>query len=175
MADQESTEAEGKKKKPIVLIIVLLNIVLAAGAGAFMFLRGGNEPPPVEGEGAAEGGDDPGAAGKPKRTQAATARTQGILISFQPIVVNLNEPEGARYLKIQLVVELSNDNLQDLVEQAKPVVRDHFIRELSDLNFRQTMGNKSKLAIKRRLIKKFNESIGAEAALDIHITQFIVQ
>ena len=61
------------------------------------------------------------------------------------------------------------------MEEAKPIIRDHFIRELSDLNFRQTMGNKNKLAIKRRLLKRLNEAVGTDAAVDIHLTTFIVQ
>ena len=176
MAEEEAQGEEGKKKKPLLLIIVAVNVLLAGGAAAFIFMRGGGEAPPAEGA-PADGGSDPdgdGADGMSASGKGA-ARAQGPLVEFAPIVVNLNEPEGARYLKIQIFVQLANDKFSDDVERAKPIVRDAFIRELSDLNFRQTMGNKAKLAIKRRLLKRFNESMGADAAVDIHITQFIVQ
>ena len=37
------------------------------------------------------------------------------------------------------------------------------------------MGNKNKLASKRRLLKRLNEAVGTDAAVDIHLTTFIVQ
>ena len=179
MSEAEEKPAGGKKK-PLLLIIIGVNVLLGGGAAAFMMMRGGGAPEEAAGEhgAAAEGehgaagehGEDAGHGGPSK-----ASKVQGPLIEFSPLIVNLNEPEGARYLKIQVVVQLANDNYLDQVEHAKPIVRDHFIRELSDLNFRQTMGNKAKMAIKRRLIKRFNESVGVEAAVDVHITQFIVQ
>jgi flagellar FliL protein len=168
-----------KKKKPLLLIIIAVNVLLGGGAAAFLMLRGGHEAPPAEGDEHGEKGGDAHGDGHGDGEEPARApkngRQQGPLVEFSPIIVNLNEPEGARFLKIQVVVQLANDSFSDIVENAKPIVRDHFIRELSDLNFRQTMGNKAKLAIKRRLIKRFNESVGADAAVDIHITQFVVQ
>ncbi len=176
MAEKEQEDAPTqKKKKPILLIVIAANVLLGGGAGAFFFMRGdasaGSHGPPAEH--GTEGGDDGHAAASSGPIREA--KTQGPIVVFEPLVVNLNEPEGARYLKIAVAVQLANDKLVDSVEKARPVVRDHFIRELSDLNFRQTMGKKNKLSIKRRLIKRFNEALGTDAAVDIHITQFIVQ
>lgn len=177
----EETEATGeeqpeKKKKPIVLIIVAANVVLL-GAAVPLFLMGGDkEAAPVAAEhGEGEGEDGGGAEEGGEKPAAKEGAAKGPLIEFSPIVVNLNEPEGARYLKIQLHVQLASQKEADDVNDAKPIVRDAFIRELSDLNFRQTMGNKAKLAIKRRLLKRFNQSLGTDAGVDVHITQFVVQ
>ncbi|MEE9384477.1 MAG: flagellar basal body-associated FliL family protein [Nannocystaceae bacterium] len=168
MAD-ENPEGEPKKKgKPIVLILVAVNVLLGGAAAGFFFLRGNS------GGGHADAADDThsssSSAGPPRQ-----ARSRGPIVQFMPVIVNLNEPEGARFLKIALAVQLANDGLTEAVEEAKPVIRDHFIRELSDLNYRQTSGNKNKLNIKRRLIKRFNEAVGTDAAIDMHITEFIVQ
>jgi len=185
VAAKDEPESAPKKKKPILLIVIAANVLLGGGAGAFFFLRG-NSGAEAHAPNKGHGDDDGGHGDEGHGDEASTveshgshssrqARTQGPIVIFDPIVVNLNEPEGARYLKIGLAVQLANDKLVDAVETAKPVVRDHFIRELSDLNFRQTMGKKNKLSIKRRLIKRFNEALGTDAAVDIHITQFIVQ
>lgn len=182
MAEQSEGTGEEqpeKKKKPLVLIIVAANVVLL-GAAVPYFLMGGDEPeahPAAEhGE---EGGDEDGhgdeGGGHEEKAHAKSGSAKGPLIEFSPIVVNLNEPEGARYLKIQLHVQLASQKQADDVNDSKPIVRDAFIRELSDLNFRQTMGNKAKLAIKRRLLKRFNQSLGTDAGVDVHITQFVVQ
>lgn len=61
------------------------------------------------------------------------------------------------------------------VEQLKPVIKDAFIRDLSELNFRQTMGAKNKTVIKRRLLKRFNEALGADGGVEVLFTDFVVQ
>lgn len=175
-APGEEQEAP-KKKKPLVLIIVAANVVLL-GAAVPLFLMGGDdEAPPTAAQEEGEAGHGEAAEGDGHGEAAAAKKgaAKGPLIEFSPIVVNLNEPEGARYLKIQLHVQLASPKEADDVNEAKPIVRDAFIRELSDLNFRQTMGNKAKMAIKRRLLKRFNQSLGTQAGVDVHITQFVVQ
>ena len=182
VSEEQPSSEKPKKKMPIVLImIVTLNVLLGGGAATFFFLRNGGVEASSKGEqGEAEGSGESAVHTKAEdhgnnTTLHTTLEKQGPLITFPAMVVNLNEPEGARYLKIELAVQLANDKLVEAIEKAKPIVQDAFIRDLSDLNFRQTMGGKSKIAIKRRLIKRFNESLGTDAALDIHIMQFIVQ
>ncbi|TPV95486.1 MAG: hypothetical protein B7733_09545 [Myxococcales bacterium FL481] len=172
MAEETTEEEEPKKKKPVLLIIIAVNVLLGGGAAAFFFLRSAPPPPPAgeHGEHGEEAHAEP-EHDKPSRE----ARPTGPVVQFEPIIVNLNEPEGTRFLKIALAVQLANEKLTTPVDEAKPIIRDHFIRELSDLNYRQTAGNKNKLAIKRRLVKRFNEALGTEGAVEIHITEFIVQ
>jgi len=192
MADEE-TEDTPKKKKPLLLIILGVNVLLGGGAAAFFFLSGNASAGGGGGGGGHGGGHGEAAASDHGGGHGASddhggggggghggghgggAKASGPMVDFEPMVVNLNEPEGTRYLKIAFSVQLTNSKMADPVEAAKPMIRDHFIRELSDLNFRQTMGNKNKLAIKRRLLKRLNEAVGDDAAVEIHITQFIVQ
>ena len=177
MSEDNNEETEPKKGKPILLIIIAANVVLGGGAGAFFFLRGSGggdaHAKPAEhgaknehGAPAEHGGGGGGSAHAPK---------VGPIVELKPILVNLNEPEGTRYLKTSIAVQLVDDKSTDAVDKAKPVIRDHFIRTLSELNFRQTMGTKNKLAIKQKLLEQFNEAMGADVGTEIHLTQFIVQ
>ena len=172
MAEEESNEESGKKKKPLLLIIIAANVFVVGGAAAyFMSKDGGEAKAAVASE---EGGDSDGHGGEGD-AGSVPASGAGPIVPFDAMVVNLNEPEGARYLKIQIAVQLTNAKMTSVVEESKAIITDHFIRELSDLNFRQTMGNKNKLAIKRRLLKRLNEAVGTDAAVDVHLTTFIVQ
>lgn len=171
MAEEATEGEEPKKKKPVLLIIIAVNVLLGGGAAGFFFLRSAPAPAPAA---AGEGGHAEEAAAEAD-AGPRTARPTGPMVPFEAMIVNLNEPEGTRFLKIALTVQIVNDKLTQPVNDAKPIIRDHFIRELSDLNYRQTSGNKNKLSIKRRLIKRFNEAMGTDAATDIHITEFIVQ
>jgi flagellar FliL protein len=164
---QAAEETPKKKGKTLILIIVAANVLLGGGAAAFFVLGQG-------GGGAAEA--EPAAAGHDTADAAAQAAKSGAPISeFPPIIVNLNEPEGTRYLKTTIAIQLSNDKMQAELEQLKPVIKDAFIRDLSELNFRQTMGAKNKSVIKRRLLKRFNEAVGSEAGVEVLFTEFVVQ
>jgi len=164
MSEAVATEPKAAKK-PMLLIIIALVVIAGGGAAAFFMLGGGkssaNHGEVADGKSGGEGG------GKPVG--------DGPIAVLDPIIVNLNEPEGTRYLKTVIAIALSDDKVVAEVERLKPVIKDHFIRELSELNFRQTMGAKNKLAVKRRLLKRFNELVGPDAGTDVFLTEFIVQ
>lgn len=166
MAEAENSEDQPtKKKKPLLLIIVAINVVLGGGAGAFFMLSGGGG-----------GGDSHAPEGEHAPDAAAQAAKSGAPIAeFPAIIVNLNEPEGTRYLKTTIAIQLVDDKVASEVEQLKPVIKDAFIRDLSELNFRQTMGSKNKNVIKRRLLKRFNEAIGSEGGVEVLFIEFVVQ
>jgi flagellar FliL protein len=170
MSAPPASEPPPKKGKPVVLIVVLANVLLGGGAAAFFFLRGSASAAPPAGE----HGEAPHGEAAPAE-HSTTVKATGPIVEFRPLIVNLNEPEGARYLKATIAVQLVNDKATADVERLKPVITDHFIRDLSELNFRQTMGGKAKVAIKRRLLKRFNEAMGADVGAEAHLVEFIVQ
>jgi len=172
MSEAAAVASEPKAaKKPLLLIIIIALVVVAGGGAAAFFMLGGGKGSANHGEvadGKSDGGKSDGeGGGKPVG--------DGPIAVLDPMIVNLNEPEGTRYLKTVIAIALSDDKLVAEVERLKPVIKDHFIRELSELNFRQTMGAKNKLAVKRRLLKRFNELVGPDAGTDVFLTEFIVQ
>lgn len=182
MADAESSNQAPKKNKLLLFIILGVNVLLGGGAAAFFLLRddGGAPAAPTNpgggaGEGAHGDGGDGGGDGDAHGAAAEAAKSGAPIIEFPSIVVNLNEPEGTRYLKTTIAIQLVHRRLEAEVEQLRPVIRDAFIRDLSELNFRQTMGSKNKAVIKRRLLKRFNESLGSEGAIEVLFTEFVVQ
>lgn len=172
MSDAPATEAP-KGKKPILLIIIALVVVAGGGGAAFFLMKGGGgEHAP---EGAAAGHGEGGGEAPAGEHGARPAVGKGPIVELPALVVNLNEPEGTRYLKATIAIQLVDDKVTAEVDRLKPVIKDQFLRELSELNFRQTMGAKNKLAVKRRLLKRFNELLGSEAGTEIFLTEFIVQ
>ncbi|RMG97476.1 MAG: flagellar basal body protein FliL [Deltaproteobacteria bacterium] len=165
MSEPPNEETEAPKKKPVLLIVIVANVLLGGGAAAFFFLRGG--------------GDHAKAAGHEAKAEEHLAMPQpgavGPIVEMKPILVNLNEPEGTRYLKATIAIQLANEKLEPEVKKREAVIQDHFLRTLSDLTFRQTMGNKNKLAIKQKLLERFNDAMGTQAGTAIHFTQFVVQ
>jgi flagellar FliL protein len=165
MSEAVATEPKAAKK-PMLLIIIALVVVAGGGAAAFLMLGGGKGS-----ANHAEAGSDAKSEGDGNGKPVG----DGPIAVLDPMIVNLNEPEGTRYLKTVIAVALADEKVLAEVERLKPVIKDHFIRELSELNFRQTMGAKNKLAVKRRLLKRFNELVGADSGTDVYLTEFIVQ
>lgn len=173
VAEAESSESAPKKSKLLLLVIVGVNVILGGGAAAFFYLRGGGGSPPAAAAPRTSGEAVAGEDGHGAAVQAA--KSGAPIFEFPSIVVNLNEPEGTRYLKATIAIQLADRSLETVVEQLKPVIKDAFIRDLSELNFRQTMGSKNKGVIKRRLLKRFNESLGSEGGIEVLFTEFVVQ
>lgn len=169
MSEAVATEPKAAGKKPMLLIIIALLVVAGGGGAAFFMLGGGGGGKPA----AAAHGE--GGEGKPEGDGNGKPVGDGPIATLDSIIVNLNEPEGTRYLKTTIAIAVTDDKVLAEVERLKPVIKDHFIRELSELNFRQTMGAKNKLAVKRRLLKRFNELVGPDAGTDVFLTEFIVQ
>jgi flagellar FliL protein len=169
MSEAVATEPKAAGKKPMLLIIIALVVVAGGGGAAFFMLGGGGGGKPAAAA--------PGEGGEAKAEGDGSGKPvgDGPIATLDPIIVNLNEPEGTRYLKTVIAVAVTDDKVLAEVERLKPVIKDHFIRELSELNFRQTMGAKNKLAVKRRLLKRFNELVGPDAGTDVFLTEFIVQ
>jgi flagellar protein FliL len=163
MSNVDSEQAGKAKKSKLLVFIVGANVLLGGGAAAFFFLGAGSASSE-----ASDASHEPDAAAKAAKAGAPIAE-------FQPIIVNLNEPEGTRYLKVTIAIQLVDDKVASEVDQLKPVITDAFIREMSELNFRQTMGSKNKGVIKRRLLKRFNEALGAERGVEVLFTEFVVQ
>lgn len=155
-----------KKGKPVLLIVAAL-VVAGGGGAAFFVLR--------DSGGGGEATAPHGAAATSEDGEKSAASLQGPIAELPSLIVNLNEPEGTRYLKATVAISLSDEKFVKEVERLRPIIRDQFIRELSELNFRQTMGAKNKLAVKRRLLKRFNDLLGPDAGTEVFLTEFIVQ
>lgn len=183
MADAEQEKAP--KKSKLLLVIIAVNVLLGGGAAAFFLMRGSDGGGGAAAHGGAAsshgGGASAGGAGGEHGEEGAhgaaaeAAKSGAPIVEFPAIIVNLNEPEGTRYLKTTIAIQLAERRLEAEVEQLKPVIKDAFIRDLSELNFRQTMGAKNKTVIKRRLLKRFNEALGSEGGVEVLFTEFVVQ
>lgn len=178
MSDAAKNEAAPKKRGGmLILVIIAANVVLGGGAAAFFLLRGsgGDSGGGGGGHGAPSSGGHGSSAEGEHGAATHAAKSGAPIVAFPPVVVNLNEPEGTRYLKTTISIQLSERRFESQIEQLRPAITDAFIRELSELNFRQTMGAKNKTVIKRRLLKRFNEALGSEAGVDVLFTEFVVQ
>lgn len=146
-------------KAPKILVILLgLNVALT-GFVAFKVLT---LPPPTAASAEAEPAVDP--------------NVPGPLLSLDPFVVNLNDPENPRFLKVKLDLELKSEEiLAELDPNRMPIVRDDLMMYLSDLKLENIMGQEAKLKIKENLGARLAKHYGEGTVRRVLLTEIVIQ
>lgn len=156
------TEGDGSRKKSKLLFFVILGllIVLAGGGGFFAYTK---FLAPHRGQEA-------------KARQAAKpAPIIGQILSLEPFVVNLSDPQGRRYLKVQIKLEMESKAAVARATEATPKLRNMVIMLLTSLTFEDVMTPEGKIRLRDDLLQRFNQILRPNRVLNIYFTQFVVQ
>ncbi|RMH40731.1 MAG: hypothetical protein D6689_12885 [Deltaproteobacteria bacterium] len=93
----------------------------------------------------------------------------------KPFVVNLNEPKGGRYLKVQLAVEVADSDAAADLKKREQLVRDDLLRYLSGLSVEQTMGEENKNTIHDQIVARIDDRLGKGRVKRVFFEEFVVQ
>ena len=176
MAEEEAQEKEVEEKKGgsnLVLIIAIVGVVLIlviGGIVAVLLMSGGDE----------EAVDAPtqqqSAKSKAKRGSNDTVGlVVGPMYPLQNFTVNLLSDSGRRFLKAQVNLELSGEELQTEIETKVPVVRDLVIRILTSKTLEEVSTAKGKDKLKEQLVDELNLRLQDGYIQNIYFTEFVVQ
>jgi flagellar protein FliL len=164
MAEKPEIQGEGngsrKKSKTLFFIIFGLIVLLAGGGGFFAYTK---ILTPQEKEGAAAAN-----SGRPQQIM-------GDLFSLEPFVVNLSDPKGKRYLKVQVEIEMEAPEAVGRATQATPKLRDMVIMMLTSLTFEEVMTPEGKIRIRDELLQRFNQVLRPDRVVNIYFTEFVIQ
>jgi len=168
MADEpevqvEDEEAPPKKKSKVLFFIILsLGVILLGGGGFYAYIKFiGPQPGPE--------------AGKEASALAPPADTVGEIFALEPFVVNLADPKGKRYLKVQLKLEVESPEALERIQKATPKLRDLVIIMLTSLTFEEVMTPEGKIRIRDELLERFNQVMRPDRVKNIYFTEFVVQ
>ncbi len=161
MADEDELEAGIKPKRNLLLIgLVAVNMLGMAGVGAYvMFFQ--SSPSPAS-------ADDAAPAPPPEERF-------GPMFELNPIVANLANQEGTRYVKVKLHFEVANDEDLGSIEALMVPLRDRMLIYFSGLTVEGSIGDAQKDVIRAELVTLANELIGRELVRNIYFTEFVVQ
>jgi len=157
----EPAHKAGKSKWVVAGVVGVL--ALAGGAVTPMFAHFGSEAAPVEQE--ASGMHDPKHA----------------LISFDSVVVNVNDGRYTRYLrvKIALVVDARDEKgVKEALEKEKPFLQTWVLGYLQDRTMEQLHGSAGMNRVRREIRDEFNHRIfgdGPEKIKDILLPEYNFQ
>ncbi len=172
---QEEQQEGGKKSNSLILviIIVVLILIIVVGAAVTVLMMGG---------------EDTGA--KAQQTSAPQERpmqrpSQGIqesalseigpMFPLDTFTVNLLSESGRRYLKVEMNLELSGEELGLELDNKTAVIRDIIIRLLSSKSLEEISTAKGKEKLKEQIVDQLNMRLRDGRINNVYFTEFVVQ
>ena len=164
----ESANDEIPPKKSFFKFIVLGTIVIILGAGGYMGWR-------LYGK-----GETGGIKEKPPAEESSTKeKKEEIRINcpLETFIVNLMDQTGLgkRYLKVDIMLEVGNEEAKNMVGSFKPQLRDAILLLLSSQSFNEINTVDGKLGLKQELLLRVNQVFGEPIVQRIYFTEFVVQ
>ena len=168
MAEKENANEQEKpsKKSPLLLIIAGVLAVLLIGGGVTAFLLLNREKPST-----AEGG--PGPENPPVSSRSSDL--VGPMVDIEPFIVNILDPDGTRYLKAAITIEVLDEKKSAAVKQRMPQVRDAILLLMGNKTFNELSDLQGKLQLRSELLDRLNEILGKDSVQKIYFTDFVVQ
>lgn len=165
--EAESTETPEDAPKPKGSPLPMALGVLNLAATGFLVFRTMTAPVPhvvVSGE---SGGHHD--SGEP------AAKLNGPLLTLEPMVVNLSDEGGTRYLKVSFDVEVEDAKAKAEFEKGMVVVRSEMTGYLSGLAVADTLGEENRQKIAATLVERINKMLGKEKAIRVLFKDFVIQ
>lgn len=183
----DGVEAKPSKKKLIIKIVILVVLLALLGGGGFfgykMFFgkkAGGDNATEQHSEEKADAHGDKkaeGGSGEKKEGDKGAAGHEGggELVSIPPLLVNLSEPQGRRYLKLALDVEVNDKLAADDLNKNMAKVKDALLLLLSSKTYDDLASIESKILLKKEIVERLTLVLGEQKVLRVYITEIVIQ
>lgn len=181
-------EAPKKSKKKLFIMIGILVVILGLlGGGGFFGYKwwmgkkaaagadNATEQKAEEGHGGGEKKDEKGGHGDKKDGAGAAVEGAGELVSIPPLLVNLAEPQGRRYLKLALDIEVKDKAAADQLNKSMPKVKDSLLLLLSSKTYEDLGSLENKILLKKEIVERLTLVLGEQKVLRVYITEIVIQ
>ncbi len=161
---EEAAAPSGGKKKLIIIVAVVILLVVGGLAGAYF--TGLLDPviemvigPPTEGGGSEEGPSGP-----------------SVFMELQPLTVNLNTSgRKARFIKIQVSLELEKEEDRPKIESVMARVMDRFNVYLRELRVEDLSGSAGMYRLREELLARIRVAVAPAKIKDILFKEMLIQ
>lgn len=183
-------EAPKKSKKKLIIIIIIVLLVAALGGGGFFGYKwwmakkaaasadNATEQVADGGGHGAEKKAEPGAHGEAagaKGEKGAAAEGGSEVVSLPPLLVNLAEPQGRRYLKLALDIEVKDKAAADQLNKSMSKVKDTLLLLLSSKTYDDLATLENKILLKKEIVERLTLVLGEQKVLRVYITEIVIQ
>ena len=171
---QEEESAGQKKSSPLVLIIIIVVLVLVilVGAVVAILVMGGDDDTQMQ--------QAPMQQERQMRPQSGGGTSAplaeiGPMFPLDTFTVNLLSESGRRYLKVEMNLELSGEELGLELDNKTAVIRDIVIRLLSSKSLEEISTSKGKEKLKEQIVDQINMRLRDGHVNNVYFTEFVVQ
>lgn len=97
------------------------------------------------------------------------------MVTLEPFVVNLADPMGRRYLKLNIDVEVVNAGAAADMGASMSKIKDSLLILLSSKTFGEINGLEQKVELKNEIVDRMNQILGPGKIKTVYFTEFVVQ
>lgn len=162
--EKEAQEESAKKRKLPMKLIVLFVLGLALMGGGLFLWKGG-----LLASLTAKGAQGPKGGVQGEKADI------GPIYSMDNFLVNLVDPQGKRYLKLKVELELSSEETRVEVDKRMPQFKDTILTLLSSKTYGDVSSLEGKLQLRAEIISMLNQYLISGSITNIYFTEFIVQ
>ena len=163
MADEQAPKKKSKLKWILLLLFILILLGGAAAGAWFFFLADKLNLP----------------SSQEQQTQKVEVPSAvpvfGKTVPLPVFTVNLSDPLGQRFIKINLEVEVANEKVAAELEQYKARIRDSIILLLSSKTYADIATVESKELLKSEVADRLNGILGVGKVYQVFITDMVIQ
>jgi flagellar FliL protein len=95
--------------------------------------------------------------------------------ALETFVVNLNDPGGKRYLKTTIELEYLTEDVGAELLNRLPQLRDLILLQLSSKGLEDIQSVDGKIALRRELLQRINQTLTSGKVRNLYFTQFVIQ
>jgi len=162
-------KADGKKKgKPIVKILIGGVLLGGIGLGAFMFLSGKSAATEDHAKPSTDKHAEP-------TIEAADKKTKTQVIKLSPIIVNLRNTKGTRYLKCTIGMETASPAVAEELTRLSPQLSDFLVEKFSTVDISDVDNSAGRTKLKREILTGTNELLESGFINAVYFTEFVIQ
>ncbi len=155
--EQSLEKKKGSAMKWIIIAVIAVVVLGGGGAGAYFFLFKSHSP------------------AQDKKQAESAKPAAAIFWPLDPFIVNLNDNEGERYLKVIMQFELSDQSTVDELNIIKPKVRDSILDLLSSKNFKEMMDPIGKQRLRDEIALRSSGYLTKGKIIKVYFTEFVIQ
>ncbi|MGK7346787.1 MAG: flagellar basal body-associated FliL family protein [Candidatus Nitrospinota bacterium M3_3B_026] len=164
MADEEADAPKKGAGKLIIIIAAALILVIGGGAAAYFLVMPRLAAAP---EPAAKSGEE-----APAETEAGASL--GATYELDPFIVNLTGDVN-RYLKVVVVLQLSDKNVAEEIANRSPQIKDTVITLLSSKTAEEILSIQGKYDLKMEMAKRINALLTTGVVRKLYFVEFVIQ
>ncbi len=161
----EQQEKKGGKKKLIIILVLLLLVLGAGGGAAYKFLVLDKQKAKKEKEKKAEKVVD----------EIKNVEDIGVQFDVGTFIVNLQDKDADRYLKITIVLDVQDDKIKAELQKRLPQVKDAITTLLFTKSSKELRTAEGIEELKEEILKRVNAILPIGGVKNVYFTDFVIQ